>query len=102
MFERGAAEGGLSGLVRRTVEDTLNGLFKEDAHEACRAGNYERKLATTPDGVIMRMPKLMVMRIAPTIIECRRRRETAVEETMIEPCLAGVLNHRIEDVTEIL
>ena len=103
-------------LVRRTVEDTLNGLLEEEAddlvgaeryertaeREAYRAGHYERKLATTSGEVTIRMPKLKGMRFTTAIIERYRRRETSVEGAMIEMYLAGVSTRRIEDVSEIL
>ena len=103
-------------LVRRTVEEMLNGLLDEEAgdlvgaeryertadREAYRAGHYERKLTTTAGEVTIRMPKLKGMRFAADIIERYRRRETSVEEAMIEMCLAGVSTRRIEDVSEIL
>lgn len=106
----------LGELVRRTVEDTLNGLLEEEAgdlvgaeryertadREAYRAGHYERKLATTSGEVTIRMPKLKGMRFTTAIIERYRRRETSVEEAMIEMYLAGVSTRRIEDVSEIL
>ena len=41
------------------------------------------------------------MRLAAAIIERCRRRETSVEEAMMETCLAGVSTGRIEDVSEI-
>ena len=102
--------------VRRTVEDTLNGLLEEEAgdlvgaeryertadREAHRAGHYERKLATTSGEVTIRTPKLKGMRFTTAIIERYRRRETSVEEAMIETCLAGVSTRRIEDVSETL
>ena len=103
-------------LVRRTVEEMLNGLLDEGAddlvgaeryertadREAYRAGHYERKLTTTSGEVAIRMPKLKGMRFTTAIIERYRRRETSVEEAMIEMCLAGVSTRRIEDVSEIL
>ena len=106
----------LGELVRRTVEDTLNGLLEEEAgdlvgaerhertadREAYRAGHYERKLATTSGEVTIRMPKLKGMRFTTAIIERYRRRETSAEEAMIEMYLAGVSTRRIEDVSEIL
>ena len=105
----------LGELVRRTVEDTLNGLLEEEAgdlvgaeryertadREAYRAGHCERKLATTSGEVTIRTPKLKGMRLTTAIIERYRRRETSVEEAMIETCLAGVSTRRIEDVSEI-
>ncbi len=103
-------------LVRRTVEEMLNGLLDEEAddlvgaeryertadREAYRAGHYERKLTTTSGEVTIRMPKLKGMRFTTAIIERYRRRETSVEEAMIEMYLAGVSTGRIEDVSEIL
>ena len=103
-------------LVRRTVEEMLDGLLDEEAddlagaeryertadREACRAGHYERKLTTTSGEVAIRMPKLKGMRFTTAIIERYRRRETSVEEAMIEMHLAGVSTRRIEDVSEIL
>ena len=70
-------------LVRKTVEDTLNGLLDEEAgdlvgaeryeraagREAYRAGHYDRSLATTSGEVTLRMPKLKGMRFTTAIIE---------------------------------
>ncbi len=70
--------------------------------EAYRAGHYDRSLATTSGEVTLRMPKLKGMRFTTAIIERYRRRETSVEEAMIEMYLAGVSTRRIEDVSEIL
>ena len=103
-------------LVRRTVEEMLNVLLDEEAddlvgaeryertadREAYRAGHYERKLTTTSGEVAIRMPKLKGMRFTTAVIERYRRRETSVEEAMIEMYLAGVSTRRIEDVSEIL
>ena len=98
-------------LVRRTVEEMLNGLLDEEADDLVgaeryertyRAGHYERRLTTTSGEVTIRMPKLKGMRFTTAIIERYRRRETSVEEAMIEMYLAGVSTRRIEDVSEIL
>lgn len=48
------------------------------------------------------MPKLKGMRFATAVIERHKRRETSVEEAIIEMYLAGVSTRRIEDVGEIL
>ena len=115
-FDEAAMRGELKELVRQTVEDTLNALLEEEAddligadryertadREAYRAGHYERGLTTTSGQVILKMPKLKGMRFATAIIERYRRRETSVEEAMIEMYLAGVPTGRIEDVSEIL
>ena len=103
-------------LVRKTVEDTLNGLLEAEAddlvgaerhgrtagREAYRAGHYDRGPATSSGEVTIHMPKLKGARLATAIIERYRRRETSVEEAMIEMYLAGVSTRRIEEVSEIL
>ena len=103
-------------LVRRTVEDALNGLLEEAAgdlvgaerhgrtaeREAYRAGHYDRSLTTSSGEVTIHMPKLKGMRSTTATIERYRRREASVEEAMIEMHLAGVPTRRIEDVSEIL
>ena len=115
-FDEEAVRGELKELVRRTVEDTPSALLEEEAddlvgadryertasREAYRAGHYERGLTTTSGQVTLRMPKLKGMRFATAIIERYKRRETSVEEAMIEMYLAGVSTRRIEDVSEIL
>lgn len=103
-------------LVRKTVEDTLNGLLEAEAddlvgaeryertaeREAYRAGHYDRGLTTSSGEVTIHMSKLKGARFTTAIIERYRRRESSVEEAMIEMYLAGVSTGRIEDVSEIL
>lgn len=103
-------------FVRRTVENALSGLFEKEAdglvgaerhgrtagREAYRAGHCERRPTTTSGKVTIRMPELKGMRSATAVIERHRRRETSVEEAMIEMYLAGVSTCRIEDVSENL
>ena len=115
-FDENAVRGELRELVRRTVEDTINALLEEEAddlvkagryertadREAYRAGHYERDLTTTSGQVALKMPKLKGVRFATAVIERYKRRETSVEEAMIEMYLAGVSTRRIEDVSEIL
>ena len=115
-FDENAVRGELRELVRRTVEDTINALLEEEAddlvkagryertagREAYRAGHYERDLTTTSGQVTLKMPKLKGERFATAVIERYKRRETSVEEAMIEMYLAGVSTRRIEDVSEIL
>lgn len=115
-FDEQAVRDELRELVRRTVEDTLNALLEEEVDDligaeryertadrgAYRAGHYDRGLTTTSGQVTLKMPKLKGMRFATAIIERYKRRETSVEEAMIEMHLAGVSTRRIEDVSEIL
>lgn len=91
-------------LVRKTVEDTLNGLLEAEAdelvgaeryertaeREAYRAGHYDRGLTTSSGEVTIHMPRLKGARLATAAIERYRRRESSVEEAMIEMHLAGV------------
>ena len=115
-FNEESLKGDLRELVRKTVEDALNGLLEEEAgdlvgaeryertadREAYRAGHHDRSLTTSSGEVTLHMPKLKGARFTTAIIERCRRRETSVEEAMIEMYLAGVSTRRIEDVSEIL
>ena len=108
-FNEESLKGDLRELVRKTVEDTLNGLLEEEAgdlvgaeryertadREAYRAGHHDRSLTTSSGEVTLHMPKLKGARFTTAIIERYRRRETSVEEAMIEMYLAGVSTRRI-------
>lgn len=103
-------------LVRKTVEDTLNGLLEAEAdelagagrhertaeREAYRAGHHGRGPATSSGEATIHMPKLEGARLATAAIERYRRREASVEEAMTEMHLAGASTRRTEDVSEIL
>lgn len=67
-----------------------------------RAGHYDRSFTTTAGEVNLRMPKLKGVAFETAIIERYRRRETSVEEALIEMYLAGVSVRRVEDITEAL
>jgi len=67
-----------------------------------RAGHYERKLQTKAGEVKLRIPKLRAQTFETAIIERYRRRESSVEEALIEMYLAGVSVRRVEDITEAL
>ena len=109
-------KGDLRELVRKTVQDTINALLEEEAgemvgaeryertagREAYRSGHYKRKLATTSGEVVLDVPKLRGATFQTAVIERYRRRETSVEEAIIEMYLAGVSTRRIEDVSEVL
>ncbi len=88
----------LKGVIRKTIEETLNTMLDEKAAELCnaemyrrteerknyRSGHYGRKMLTSAGEVNLKIPKL---RLAPF--------ETAI----IEMYLAGVSVRRVEDVT---
>ena len=103
-------------VVRGSVEETLNPLLEGAADRLCRAGRYERtearqdtragrydrKLHTTAGEVRLKVPKLRRQTFETAIIERYRRRESSVEEALIEMYLAGVSVRRVEDITEAL
>ena len=92
----------LKELVRSSVEETLNELLDKEADELTsaakyertearqgyRSGHYSRKLTTTSGEVRLEIPKLKGVPFETAIIERYRRRESSVEEALIEnvPC----------------
>ena len=63
---------------------------------------YHRSLTTTSGDVTLKVPKLKGISFETAIIERYRRRESSVEEALIEMYLAGVSVRRVEDITEAL
>lgn len=106
----------VSEVVRQSVEETLNGLLDAEADALCqarryerngqrastRAGHYERDLQTKAGTVQLKVPKLRHVPFETAIIERYRRRESSVEEALVEMYLAGVSVRRVEDITEAL
>jgi putative transposase len=106
----------VDGLVRDAVQDTLNALLDAEADELCgarryerspdrvdyRAGSYSRRLHTKAGEVELKVPKLRRATFESQVIERYRRRETSVEEALVEMYLAGVSVRRVEDITEAL
>ena len=72
------------------------------ARRDTRAGHYERNLQTKAGEVRLKVPKLRQQTFETAIIERYRRRESSVEEALIEMYLAGVSVRRVEDITEAL
>lgn len=106
----------LKELVRNSVEETLNELLNKEAEERTsaakyertearqgyRSGHYSRKLTTTSGEVRLEIPKLKGVAFETAIIERYRRRESSVEEALIEMYLASVSVRRVEDISEAL
>jgi len=115
-LNEGAIKQELKELVRHSVEETLNSLLDQEAAELTnasryerteerkgyRSGHYERNLTTTSGNVRLKVPKLKGVAFETAIIERYRRRESSVEEALIEMYLAGVSVRRVEDITEAL
>lgn len=106
----------LGELVRGTVEETLNAMLDAEADALCgaqryerspdridtRAGHYDRKFHSKAGEVNLKMPKLRRQTFETAIIERYKRRETSIEEALMEMYLAGVSVRRVEDITEAL
>jgi len=106
----------LGQMVLKSVEETLNGMLDAEADQLCqaqryertdartdtRAGHYQRKLHTKAGEVSLKVPKLRKTTFETAIIERYKRRESSVEEALIEMYLAGVSVRRVEDITQAL
>lgn len=102
----------LKDLVRSSVEETLNALLDKEANELVnvqkyerstdrqgyRSGHYKRNFQTTAGDVELKVPKLKGVSFETAIIERYRRRESSVEEALIEMYLAGVSVRRVDGV----
>src|SRR6201993_5091772 len=115
-IDEGKIQEHLGEVVRSTVEETLNAMLDAEADRLCRAeryertearkdrraGSYQRQLHTQVGQVSLKVPKLRTLPFETAIIERYRRRESSVEEALVEMYLAGVSVRRVEDITEAL
>jgi putative transposase len=115
-INEGEVQAHVDRLVKQTVEEMLNGMLDAEADRLCqarryerssgrqdtRAGHYKRKLHVKAGEVELQIPKLRHLTFETAIIERYRRRESSVEEALIEMYLAGVSVRRVEDITEAL
>ena len=115
-FNEEIIKGQIKELVRGSVEETLNELLeaeaekltqaaryeRNEARQGYRSGHYDRNLTTTSGDVTLHVPRLKGISFETAIIERYRRRESSVEEALIEMYLAGVSVRRVEDITEAL
>jgi len=106
----------LDELVKESVEQVLNGLLDAEADALCnakryehspdrldtRAGTYKRKLLSKVGEVELNIPKLRSLPFETQIIDRYKRKESSVEEALLEMYLAGVSVRRVEDITEAL
>ena len=115
-IDEGQIQQHLGEMVRSTVEETLNAMLDAEADQLCnaqryehtesrtdqRAGHYKRKLHTKAGEVELNVPKLRRATFETAIIDRYRRRESSVEEALMEMYLAGVSVRRVEDITQAL
>ena len=102
--------------ISYSSEEVLNKVLDTEAEEMVGAGKYERsadrqdyrsgsytrKLQTQAGEVTLKVPKLREQRFQTAVIERYRRRESSVEEALVEMYLAGVSTRRVADITEAL
>ena len=96
-------------MVRGSVAETLNELLeavadkltqsaryeRNEARQGYRSGHYSRNLTTTSGDVTLKIPELRGISFETAIIERYRRRESSVEEALMEMYLAGVSVRRV-------
>ena len=109
-------KGQIKELVRGSVEETLNELLEAEAAKLTQAARYERSeqrqgyrsghysgnFTTTSGDVTLKVPRIKGVTFETAIIERYRRRESSVEEALIEMYLTGISVRRVEDITEAL
>jgi putative transposase len=114
--DEGEVRSHLAGLVRESLEEALNTYLDAEADAMCgakryehnpdrldtRSGSYTRKLLTGAGEVKLKVPRLRTLPLESQIIERYKRRESSVEEAIVEMYLAGVSVRRVEDITEAL
>jgi putative transposase len=115
-IDEGEIRNHLDGLVKTSVEEVLNQYLNQEADHLCgakryerspgrvdtRSGSYNRKLQTKAGEVTLQVPRLRTLPFETQIIERYKRRESSVEEALVEMYLAGVSVRRVEDITEAL
>ena len=95
--------------ITESVEDTLNGLLDAEADRLCGAGRYEHLrivsilVLATMSASYIRRPRgkpegseATQFALETQIIERYRRKESSVEESLMEMYLAGVSVRRVE------
>ena len=93
--ERAAGEGS-------RVADAGRPLRAQRGPSGLPQRTLDRDLTTTSGDVTLHVPRLKGVSFETAIIERYRRRESSVEEALIEMYLAGVSVRRVEDITEAL
>ena len=100
----------LDGLVKQSVEDILYQLLDQEAEQLCgakryerspdrvdtRSGRYTRKLHTKAGAVTLQVPRLRSLPFETQIKERYKRRESSVEEALVEMYLTGISVRRVE------
>ena len=102
--------------IKGAIQETINAMLENEAEQLCnakphertedrtayRSGKYQRQYQTRVGSVKLNIPKLKGLKFQTQIIERYQRRESSVEEALIEMYLAGVSVRRVEDITQAL
>ncbi len=100
-FNEEAIHTELNDLVRNSVEEASNAMLdaeadklvnaeryaRDEKRKGYRSGHYDRSFTTSSGEVNLKMPKLKGLTFETSIIERYKRRETSVEEALIEMML---------------
>ena len=114
-FDDAMFESKLDALVRVKVEQTINAMPDAEADEIANAARYEREtdrkafragrcgrtLAAKAGKLSLKVPELKGALFGSAAIERCRRRESSVEEALMEMCLAGVSTRRVDDISRL-
>ncbi len=109
-------ESELDALVRVKVGQAINAMPDAEAGEIADAARYEREtdrkafragrcgrtLAAKAGKLSLKAPELKGALFGSAVIERCRRRESSVEEALMEMCLAGVGTRRVDDISRLL
>ncbi|OZG63876.1 transposase [Bifidobacterium eulemuris] len=109
-------ESKLDRLVTTKVTEILNAMLDAEADDiagaaryersgerkAFRAGHYERKIVAKAGTMTVSVPKLKGALFVSEVVERYRRRESSVEEALMEMYLAGVSTRRVDDISQLL
>ena len=101
-FDDAMFESKLDALVRVKVEQTINAMLDAEADEIANAARYERTLTAKAGKLSLKVPKLKGALFESAVIERYRRRESSVEEALMEMYLAGVSTRRVDDISQLL
>ena len=90
-------------LLDKEADELVNAEKYERSsdRQGYRSGHYKRNLHTAAGEVELKVPKLKGIPFETAIIERYRRRESSVEEALIEMYLAGVSVRRVEDIDNV-
>ena len=109
-FDQAMFESKLDRMVREKVEQIVNRMLDAEADEianasryertggrkAYRAGHYDRRVTAKAGSLNLRIPKLKGEAFRSQVVERYRRRESSVEEALMEMYMAGVSTRRVD------